>query len=745
MKVLLIDNYDSFTFNLYQYIGEVFGVLPTVVKNNNHHVITDEFDAIIISPGPGSPYNSGDIGICEEIINSTTKPLLGICLGHQAIVANHGGKVDVADVPFHGRMSKVVHGGRGIFHNLPNPLEIIRYHSLIALQPLPESLISTAFTEDGLIMGVEHREKPIWGVQFHPESIYSECGRQLISNFKALAESYLSKEKRLFLFDDDIKHLPVNKQSTHTKYWLCKHLKLDIKASSVDVFNYFYKKSKYSFWLDSSSTNNSEARYSFMGDTSGPHAFWFSYSVDKKSIYIDKHGQLSTIPKTYSEFVGDVLSQKVEGTEELPFDFCGGLVGYQGYELKSETEFVSNLHASKYPDAAGMFVDRFITFDHKTGLIYIVAIEKEEVCDLTDSADEWIERMVNQLSQVDSFSSNENSKLIHNTELNIKPVEVVEFDLEDDVNSYVKKIEQCKEYIHRGESYEICMTNRLSSKLKVAEPLSLYRILREINPAPRSVYLHSPEFSILSSSPEKFISVGRNMVVEAKPIKGTRKRGNTEIEDQILIDDLTHSEKDHAENLMIVDLLRNDLNRVCEAGSVWVPKLMQIETYASVHQLVSTIRGRLREDESLASLFNSTFPPGSMTGAPKKRTLEILDQLENSARGIYSGSIGYMSLNGASELNVAIRTLVVDSDRIEIGVGGAVTWLSDAEEEFEEILIKGGALMKAVAKYTTGDETCYQVNGKDYQKPIEIITQTTVDKSFQYVKGSFEIEEGVEA
>jgi len=406
---------------------------------------------------------------------------------------------------------------------------------------------------------------------------------------------------------------------------------------------------------------------------------------------------------------------------------------------------VGNKYNSNQPDASGIFSDRFIAFDHKTSLIYVVGMERESAETNSDKEiTQWIDAVCNTIKQLETSEAKSVS-----LDESIRPDsydsnEKVKFHLEDGSKEYIRKIELCKDYIRRGESYEICLTNRIRSKLDV-EPFALYNVLREINPAPRSAYLHCPDFSILCSSPEKFVSVGRNAVVEAKPIKGTRKRGATESEDLALIKDLAESEKDHAENLMIVDLLRNDLNRVCEAGSVWVPKPMQIESYASVHQLVSTVRGRLHSNNSLGGLFGATFPPGSMTGAPKTRTLEIIDQLESSARGIYSGSIGYMSLNGASELNVAIRTLVASDNNLEIVVGGAITWLSDAEEEFEEILIKGRALMRAISKYARGNENCYQVIGADPEDSGETIIYDDSYDSSHLDQGQYKLEEGLEA
>ncbi|WP_275040648.1 anthranilate synthase component I family protein [Nocardiopsis xinjiangensis] len=185
-------------------------------------------------------------------------------------------------------------------------------------------------------------------------------------------------------------------------------------------------------------------------------------------------------------------------------------------------------------------------------------------------------------------------------------------------------------------------------------------------------------------------------MVQAKPIKGTRPRGGTEAEDTAIVRDLATSTKDQAENLMIVDLLRNDLNRVCVAGSVHAPKLFDIETYSQVHQMVSTIEGRLAPDRTAVGCVRSCFPGGSMTGAPKVRTMEIIDSLEHRARGYYSGAVGWFSLSGAADLNIVIRTLVSDEHSCTFGVGGAIVALSDPEEEHEETLVKSRAVLTAL-------------------------------------------------
>jgi len=262
-------------------------------------------------------------------------------------------------------------------------------------------------------------------------------------------------------------------------------------------------------------------------------------------------------------------------------------------------------------------------------------------------------------------------------------------------DEYIVALRRVKDYIAAGDIYQANLSQRLSAPLATT-PFDLYCRLAHTNPAPFAAYFETPDGAIVSCSPERFLQV-RGREVETRPMKGTRPRGATPQEDARLAAELLASEKDRAENVMIVDLERNDLGRVCEFGSVHVPELFVLEPYATVHQLVSTVRGCLRADATALDCLRASFPGGSITGAPKVRSMEIIEELEPTRRGVYTGSIGYLCFSGDMDASIVIRTLVIKDGIAHFQVGGGIVADSGLEAEYQETLDKAVALARALA------------------------------------------------
>jgi para-aminobenzoate synthetase component 1 len=269
---------------------------------------------------------------------------------------------------------------------------------------------------------------------------------------------------------------------------------------------------------------------------------------------------------------------------------------------------------------------------------------------------------------------------------------------------YLQAVATAREYICAGDIFQVNLSQRFETDLGIA-PYELYRRLREINPAPFANYFNFDGVSIVGASPERFLRV-RGDWVETRPIKGTKPRGKTPEEDKKLAQELLSSAKDRAENVMIVDLERNDIGRVCRYGTVKVTELAILETYPTVFHLTSTVVGRLSQGKNRHDLLKATFPGGSITGAPKVRAMEIIDELEPTRRSVYTGSLGYLSFSGNMDLNIVIRTILVKNGRAYFQVGGAIVYDSEPEAEYLETLDKGRALMQALK---LSPEACVEI------------------------------------
>lgn len=262
---------------------------------------------------------------------------------------------------------------------------------------------------------------------------------------------------------------------------------------------------------------------------------------------------------------------------------------------------------------------------------------------------------------------------------------------------YREAVRRAVEYVHAGDVFQVNLSQRLLAPL-TEHPLELYGRLRQLNPAPFACYFDAGDFQIVSASPERFLQVSPSGEVVTQPIKGTRRRGLTPQEDAALTLELAENAKDRAENVMIVDLLRNDLGRVCEYGSVTVPRVCELETYRYVHHLVSEVRGKLRADKTPFDLLRAAFPGGSVTGAPKVRAMEIIAELEPTARGPYCGSVGFIGFDGAMDTNILIRTFTAGRGWVQFPVGGGIVADSDPDREYEETLHKAAGLLRALQK-----------------------------------------------
>ena len=371
---------------------------------------------------------------------------------------------------------------------------------------------------------------------------------------------------------------------------------------------------------------------------------------------------------------------------ELPF--CGGAIGYLGYDLARRIEHLPSraVAGERIPDMAVGIYDWAVVVDHLERECWLVGQGRDPDTDI-----KW-----NALVAMFSNPAAERARTPFRVTSSVASSHTRE--------SYGRAFRRIKNYIHDGDCYQVNLAQRFFAQAS-GDPWLAYQALRVINPAPFSAYLSTPYAHILSSSPERFLRVqsGEGGAVETKPIKGTRPRAGHPRLDAELAEALRVSEKDRAENVMIVDLLRNDLSKNCELGSVRVPRLFDVESYATVHHLVSTVSGRLRAGRDAVDLLRGCFPGGSITGAPKLRAMQIIDEVERFRRGVYCGAIGYIGFDGGMDTNIAIRTLTVSHGTVRFWAGGGIIADSEVESEYQESFDKARALLRLLAQSAVAD------------------------------------------
>jgi anthranilate synthase component 1/para-aminobenzoate synthetase len=530
--------------------------------------------------------------------------------------------------------------------------------------------------------------------------------------------------------------------------------RIDGRPDAAVLFERLYGASANAVWLDSSlvppvpdsadweGTPAAErSRFSVLADDGGT----FGQSVRHRSgtNRITAGCATAEVPGTFFRWLETVWGRKaLRAPEGYPCDFTLGWLGYLGYELKRETG--GSDVAAETPDSALIFTGRAVVLDHAEGSAWLLAL------DAPDAAD-WLADARAAVTAAGTAPEAGAGNQAGGSNGVVRPA-VPAFRSRDTEAGYKRKIAEAQHAIAEGNTYEVCLTTTLTAEVPAGglDPWPTYLALRRRNPAPFASYLRFGGLTVASTSPERFLRIASDGGMRAEPIKGTRRRAADPELDAALRRDLATSLKDRAENIMIVDLLRNDLSHFAEPGSVTVSRLCEIESYATVHQLVSTIDATLPPGSPRAEAVAACFPAGSMTGAPKISTMAILDRLEGAPRGVYSGAIGYFSLNGATDLAVAIRTLVIQTDgndggtagpgaagtdggstgaggnasggnasggnasggnasggerrmKLSLGIGGAITADSAPREEYEEIRTKAFGVLSALGSEFPGE------------------------------------------
>jgi len=477
-------------------------------------------------------------------------------------------------------------------------------------------------------------------------------------------------------------HHAILKLMEYPRYPLIEEI--DAEVSPLGAFE-LLKSRRFSFFLDSGMDPKKLGRYSFMGS--------------QPFLILSTRGNKATLTRdaardTLTGNPFDILNHYLEiyhlDSPSTPVPFIGGAVGYLSYDLCHFIECLPGTAVDdlELPECYFGFYDVVLAFDNLEGKAYIISTgfpELEETRRMARAA--WRLKEMKAVLARAIPSGSEAALVSPQAEPGTLKVGFTH-------KEYVDAVEKGRQYIISGDIFEVNLSQRFETGF-TATPYELYLRLRRINPAPFACYLGFDEVTVVSASPERFLRLHGDYV-ETRPIKGTRRRGKTPEEDEALSSELLNSAKDRAENMMIVDLERNDLGRVCRFGTVKVTELAILEVFPTVFHLTSTVVGRLREGKNGFDLLKATFPGGSITGAPKVRAMEIIDELEPTKRSAYTGCIGYLSFNGDLDLNIAIRTFLIKGKKAYFQVGGAVVYDSDPEAEYQETLDKARALIDAL-------------------------------------------------
>lgn len=674
---------------------------------------------------------------------------------------------------------------RALLNGVKDGTEVICYNSLVVdPDSVPDTLLITAKSyldnsSQFIVQALEHRTLPRYGVQFHPESIESSGGQAILSNFiaivrdtwaaidpkrieawkttsiclpdsireygnecVALGAKVHSKASRWKVLSKSMEYLPVSLEDT-----LRHHMPAIVQCL-------FRSPGVGCVWLDSASPRDPQSKLSILS-----HAdFILTYDMEGELHLSNQNMSESPIPVdmgnhdslwSWLDTCQRTMQAQTGGLDksDTPL-FRSGFMGFWSYEMKDESLGLARLSSERYefhsgssfdrtklPAAQWGFCSRALCYDHssQSWIAYCLVDEGGETSGPVDTLCSIGARLGVRQEEADVWFKQVQDVLLNVPQVNPRLPSPPNFLLDalDGAESYKDKIEQARKLIAAGESYEICLTTQFEGTcddMKTYDDYFLtYCSLRRKNPAPFGAYLEMLPVSgvpqaILSTSPERFLTLTSTGQLEMRPIKGTKVRPGwgageedwlqlahtskemafrVKAEDESRRQSLLADPKERAENLMIADLIRADMQSVCYPGSVKVPRLIALETYETVHQLVTSVTGLLRPGIGCVDATKRCFPPGSMTGAPKFRSVELIETLERSGlglqqsrrrRGVYSGALGFIGIDGATNLSVVIRTVIIQGNKVYVGAGGAITFLSSPDGEWNEVLTKLGSV-----------------------------------------------------
>lgn len=857
-RILFIDAYDSFSNNIISLLETELGVSvrtikiddPALADDNSLYKELANYAAVVCGPGPGHPGKEEDVGIIRRIWGLSEDhilPVLGICLGFQSLCLEFGGEVKRLAGPQHGIIRKVRHvgeqekEGRGtVFEGVPD-LTATLYQSLCAdigqgsIEPqfwennkwtpttkCPD-LVPLAWVEshgadqnsgvmdDRILVGVQHRGKPFWALQYHPESICTSPESKLvIKNWFRQAQGWNRTYRKASSPGNVAMHgkLPVRENLSHQYNTLSQHLlREDIEAErrivDLELDNAYYATTvrvpdfvsvpdivealqdlrRDHIILESSNIHEKttgsadvRGRYSIIA-LDVDLGLRFQYTSGSNSIKaicpdqeVDREHMINLRGLGAWPFLASFLDKRriADGNEDSPF--WGGFMGYTTYELGLEGIGVESQHRGTQhsrPDLSFAWVTRSLVVDHVENVVHIQALVRNgaKYPPWMDAAALKLKKLARPGITASPFKNNKDryGPSANSSQTSIStgfsdthgPAsmsssfsadwnneskehhENIAVDLPDN-DVYELNVSRCQDFIHSGDSYEICLTDQTTvqyrrfddphkpSHLHTLEDIvldhqpatlvpsrgswNLYRTLRTRNPAPFASYIRLGSATLISSSPERFLSWSNTGKCELRPMKGTVRK-TPAVPNLAAAIPLLNIPKEKAENLMIVDLVRHDLHGICGSGAVEVPRLMVVEEYRNVFQMISVVQGNITRVEgddrgtyTGVDVLAASLPPGSMTGAPKKRSCEILQTIESKERSLYSGVVGYMDVGGRGDWSVTIRSMFrwddedvvsrsgageeIRTELWHIGAGGAVTTLSTLVGEREEMQVK---------------------------------------------------------